>query len=184
MGGGSGRVELASLRLRGDLVEAGPKLDGQKVGVWTVKQAGGHLFALVSYESGVKQGPFLEYHVNGQLATAGWHVGGSLNGNWRTWNDAGVLVESGMFVGGKEEGSWEYWRQDGTKCARGCYVQGVREGEWRGWYSDGSDEYVLEFKSGRMDGSCVFFEPSGSIDLAQSGRFLEGVRVEEYRPSK
>jgi len=62
----------------------------------------GSLLAEITYERGVRHGPYRDYWSNGRLACEGQFAGGLQEGAWRFFNPDGSLREVLWFEGGKE----------------------------------------------------------------------------------
>ncbi|MDR3615070.1 MAG: hypothetical protein P4L53_16030 [Candidatus Obscuribacterales bacterium] len=64
----------------------------------------------------IRHGLFVEYHLNGKVASEGTYVDGAEHGNWREYYETGNLAAEGRYENGQETGNWKYWNEDGTPC--------------------------------------------------------------------
>ena len=76
-------------------------------GLVTTFRDDGSLLAEVTYERGVRHGPYRDYWPNGWVSLEGQYVNGLQEGEWRYYDCDGSLREVLQFKGGKEFVDWE-----------------------------------------------------------------------------
>jgi len=67
----------------------------------------GSLLAEVSYDQGVRHGPYRDYWSNGRVSLEGQYAGGLQEGEWRFYNPDGSLWEILRFEVGREIIEWD-----------------------------------------------------------------------------
>lgn len=148
-----------------------------------------------------RQGPFVQWHDNGQLALEGAYVDNFEEGTWRAYYPGGSVESEGEYVGGKRHGEWIYWFPSGVVWRRGHYRGDQLHGTWifkneddrvigsfsmafgngirKRYYTNGQQMDLVRFKDGHMDGSFKAWHPNGSIRLI--GHFRMGQPVKTWR---
>ena len=92
-----------------------------------------------SFKNGLREGPWVVYHENGQLFYKGDYKNGEQEGSWVGYRENGQLYYKGGFKNGKKEGSWVGYYDNGQLWYKGDYKNGVREGTWVWYQKDGSE---------------------------------------------
>jgi antitoxin component YwqK of YwqJK toxin-antitoxin module len=69
---------------------------------------------IVQGSSWIRDGLFVAYHLNGEVASEGTYVDGVEHGLWRDYHENGNLAAEGFYERGQETGSWKYWNEDGS----------------------------------------------------------------------
>jgi hypothetical protein len=80
-------------------------------------------------KNGKKDGPWVDYHSNGQLSYKGTFKDGKKVGPWVFHHSNGQLSYKGTFKDGKEEGPWVFYRDDGQLYVKGTYKDGKKISE-------------------------------------------------------
>jgi len=62
-----------------------------------------------------KDGPWVKFNENGQLAEKGTYKDGKKDGFWVSYHDKGQLLSRGTYKDGKTDGPWVFFKKDGTK---------------------------------------------------------------------
>jgi antitoxin component YwqK of YwqJK toxin-antitoxin module len=52
----------------------------------------------VTYDAGVRHGPFREWHANGRPKTDGAYADGERDGRWRRWDEGGRPVADQIYA--------------------------------------------------------------------------------------
>jgi uncharacterized protein len=151
--------------------------------------------------AGREQGPWVEYHPNGQIKSKGEYLNGKRVGEWVFYYANGKIEQKGKYdKRGKAQGPWKWyyesgnlWReenyrndlQDGMMTeysddtpenakiiTKGEYLDGVKEGPWKLELPD----YIEEgnYKGGMRDGEWKHYYTS-TKNLRFSGKFIDGV---------
>ena len=107
-----------------------------------------------TFRNGKKHGPWVSYHVNGQLS------------------------EKGNYKNGKEEGPWVHCWEDGQLWAKGTYKNGRREGPWVELWEDGQLWEKGTSKNGNKEGPWVHYNRDGTVNEEYTGTFKNGKKVD------
>ena len=65
-------------------------------------------------KNGIKDGPWVYFHENGQLLHKSTYKNGKKEGPWVKCYENGQLWKKGTYKDGKEEGPWVSYSEDGT----------------------------------------------------------------------
>lgn len=151
--------------------------------------------------AGREQGPWVEYHPNGQIKSKGEYLNGRRIGEWIFYYSNGKLEQKGKYDRkGKAQGPWKWyyesgnlWReenyrndlQDGVMTeytdaapdsvkviTKGEYVDGLKEGPWVLELPDYREEG--SYKAGLRDGEWKHYYASTNT-IRYEGKYLEGV---------
>ena len=66
-----------------------------------------------SFKDGKRNGPWVDYHDNGQTKTKGTNKDGKRDGPWVYYHDNGQLWAKGTYKYGKKDGPWVYYYDNG-----------------------------------------------------------------------
>jgi antitoxin component YwqK of YwqJK toxin-antitoxin module len=69
--------------------------NGKKVGPWVYYHINGQLWSKGTYKDGKKDGPWVYYHINGQLWSKGTYKDGKKEGPFVDYHDNGQLLSKG-----------------------------------------------------------------------------------------
>ena len=102
--------------------------NGEKDGPWVEYHDNGQLSWKATYKNGKLDGPSVSSHDNGQVFRERNYKNGKLDGPWVRYHDNGQLRWEGTVKDGKREGPWVYYNEDGAVDERytGIYRDGVR----------------------------------------------------------
>ena len=81
-----------------------------------------------AYKNGEKEGPWVQYHDNGQIYWKGAYKNGKREGPWVGYWDNGRVLFKGAWKNGKREGPWVHYDVHGTKVRdrSGTYRNGEK----------------------------------------------------------
>ena len=96
---------------------------------WCVKEPGD--------SSSPKQGPWVQWYLDGQKKAEGSYDGDLMTGEWTSYHSNGEVAQRGERRGGKRTGRWVYWNADGEKSAEGLYEEDRLLEQWT--YTRGAD---------------------------------------------
>lgn len=129
--------------------------------------------AVMSDDSVVNDGNFVEYYRNGNKYAEGQYDMGVLAGEWSYWHDNGQLCKKVTFKEGRPHGEWKVYREDGSLEASKSYQNGKRHGEWTLYYDDGeTPKLKISYQEGKVHGTRVSYHPDGN--KYQEIQFQEG----------
>ncbi len=80
-----------------------------------------------TYDNGVMDGLFEEYHINGKVALTGLYVDDAMEGVWKKYNESGQLLEEVSFTDSEENGPFKEYHINGQLAAEGGYLNGDNE---------------------------------------------------------
>ena len=123
----------------------------------------------------VPDGPWTEYHRDGEKALQGQYSMGARVGNWIAWHENGREAMRSTYANDKLTGKWTEWHSSGAKSVEGEYVKGEKHGEWRTWYRGGELESVQNYDHGSPVGEAIALWPDGL--RKSTGRWEEGRRI-------
>ena len=81
-----------------------------------------------SFKNGVKEGPWVSYHDNGQLHTKGTYKDGERDSPWVEHHDNGLLSYSETYKNGSLDGPWVEYHENGQLALKGTYKDRERDG--------------------------------------------------------
>ena len=138
--------------------------------------------ALLSDDTVVSDGAYIEYYEDGQKFCQGEYENGVINGEWTYWHPNGQVCKVIQYKKGKPDGAIEVFRADGTLDGLQSYSNGVRDGEWISYYEDGKTPKIkLTIIDGKLDGERTTYFPNGKPkqETHFAGGVLDGT-VTEY----
>lgn len=91
----------------------------------------------VHFDCGVKHGPRITWHPNGQIWSQGEHIHGKDHGTWTVWNEDGTKAQEFTVKDGVWDGPFNQWHANGKKKLEVEYVNGMRQGMLTAWDEDG-----------------------------------------------
>lgn len=100
------------------------------------------------------------------------------NGVLTIFHANGQVEESGPFDGEHKQGQWTCWSETGVVLLQGRYENGKTEGLWRAWSDEGVLVGETETHEGKFDGFCRFWTPDGALDIARTGTYRAGTKLE------
>lgn len=109
-----------------------------------------------------KQGDFIYYYENGQVASKGKYVNGQGDGFWQYWFEDGNKKSEGAYVNGWKEGAWTYWQNGGARQSSGNYVAGKYDGKWTYYYEDDTKKSEGIYSEGLGEGTWIYYHQDGS----------------------
>jgi antitoxin component YwqK of YwqJK toxin-antitoxin module len=147
--------------------------------------------------AGRQQGPWKEYHPNGQIMSQGEYLNGKRIGEWVFYHPNGKVEQKGKYdKKGKAQGGWKWFYesghllreenyrnnlQDGTMTeysdtgkviTKGDYIDGQKEGPWMFELADYRDEG--SYKDDKRDGEWKhYYTDNGKVRFV--GKFIDGV---------
>jgi antitoxin component YwqK of YwqJK toxin-antitoxin module len=120
--------------------------------------------ALLSDETVVNDGNYLEYYPDGQKFCEGSYANGILSGEWSYWHPNGQLCKKITYQDGRPHGTVEIFRADGTLASKQSFDQGLRTGEWVSFHPDGKTiQAKMKLVAGKVEGERTTYYPNGQI---------------------
>ena len=99
-------------------------------------------------ENGQKQGPFEEYHENGQLKKKCTYKDGSLYSPFEEYWANGQLKIKGTYKGGLYEGPFEAYHDNGQLKLKCTYKNGFPDGPYEEYDKNGQLSYKIIYEYG------------------------------------
>lgn len=129
--------------------------------------------SILSDDTYVNDGQYIEYYPDGQKFCEGNYVKGVMEGEWNYWHPNGELCKTITLKKGKPDGAFEVHRADGTLEGKQSFNDGVRDGEWITYYEDGKTPKVKAvIADGKVTGERTTYYANGQ--LRQQANFTEG----------
>ena len=102
------------------------------------------------FKDGLREGPWVSYHENGQLWMKGDHKNGEWDGPWVYYWDNGQLRTESNYKDGELDGPWVYYHENGQLWEKGDFKDGFQEGPWVVYNKDGTknDEESGTYRNG------------------------------------
>jgi uncharacterized protein len=147
--------------------------------------------------TGKMQGPWKEYHPNGQLKSKGEYVNGKRIGDWEFYHPNGKAEQRGKYdKKGRAQGPWKWFYESGNLLREETYLNDLQDGMMteysdsgkvitKGEYIDGLKEgpWTLElaeyreegnYKGDKRDGEWKhYYTDTGNLRFV--GKFIDGV---------
>jgi len=112
----------------GSIFEESVYVDGLVHGLRSLFYEGSKsIKTLETYEHGVMEGLFEEYHRNGKVAFTGMFVNDAMQGVYKKYNESGQLIEEVTFSDSEENGPFKEYHPNGQLAAEGGYLDGDNE---------------------------------------------------------
>jgi antitoxin component YwqK of YwqJK toxin-antitoxin module len=129
--------------------------------------------SILSDDTYVNDGPYVEYYPDGQKFAEGNYVAGVMEGEWNYWHPTGEVCKTITFKKGKPEGTFEVRRADGTLESKQSFKNGIRHGEWVTYYEDGKTPKVkANIVDGKVEGERTTYFENGQ--MRQQAQFKAG----------
>ncbi len=130
---------------------------------------------------GVRHGPALSWHLNGEVESEEHYVDDRLEGRAHTFHNNGKRASRRHYAQGKKTGVWETWSAAGIRLSRYEYRSDQLHGVQKDYFPDGRIKLRERFRGGLRDGPSTRFHASGERHLAgpftngkKHGQWLEG----------
>jgi hypothetical protein len=93
-----------------------------------------------TFDNGIMDGSFIEWHGNGQLFQMGQYNQGAKSGHWPMWDMEGHPIGESIYQNGKVvDGDYIEWHIEGSRPSiKGQMTSGERSGHWVEYDRDGS----------------------------------------------
>lgn len=129
--------------------------------------------SILSDDTYVNDGPYIEYYPDGQKFCEGNYVQGVMEGEWNYWHPNGELCKAITLKKGKPDGAYEVHRADGTLEGKQSFKNGIRDGEWISYYADGKTPKVkANIVDGKVEGERTTYFENGQ--MRQEAKFKAG----------
>jgi antitoxin component YwqK of YwqJK toxin-antitoxin module len=143
--------------------------------------------SILSDDTYVNDGQYIEYYPDGQKFCEGNFVKGVMEGEWNYWHPNGELCKAINLKKGRPDGAYEVHRADGTLEGRQSFKDGIRDGEWITYYEDGKTPKVkANIVAGKVEGERTTYFANGQV--RQQAKFtagqLDGVMTEYNESGK
>ena len=77
-----------------------------------------------------RNGPYEEYHENGQLMLKGSYFNDKREGQWEWYYENGQLWSKASYSNRRLDGPFEFYYEDGQLESKGSFSDGDKCGEW------------------------------------------------------
>ena len=114
-----------------------------------------------SYNQGLIDGPYMEYHKNGKVSVSGEFKNGEKHSNWKTYNDEGVLLSEETFNNGKYAGTTKNYSNKGVLEEECIYKNDMLQ-EYKAYGPDGKIIYQNQ-KDGKSNYDVKLYYANGNL---------------------
>ena len=135
---------------------------------WDTSPGGApRLLRLTHYRDGLKDGPHMKSHYNGEVWVRGRYERGLWVGLWESFRHDGRLFGRGRYESGYRVGLWEELDWSGL-LGRGNYENGWRQGLWASFHDNGWLHDWGNYENGRRQGLWEHFHENGRLHVRGS----------------
>ncbi len=138
----------------------------------------GQVFVSGQFKYGKRDGEWVFYHENGELAKKVSYVNGQPDGVVETRDEKGALQARREYQGGKRAATWLIYAPGGEQVIREeHYVDGKPDGLWKNWFADGQLQRESPFKAGVREGVAKEWSEEGKLlaEVSFAGGKRDGV---------
>ena len=111
---------------------------------------------------GDSQGPWVEWHPNGQKSVVGSYVNDEQDGLWTEWDDLGNKWIERHFHQGQNHGRMTIWYINGQKMSEGKWEDGELDGPCCDWYLNGRIRWTREYRLNEWVGTWIQWDEHGN----------------------
>ncbi|MCO6492209.1 MAG: toxin-antitoxin system YwqK family antitoxin [Phaeodactylibacter sp.] len=154
---GTPYVRATKRNVENNLREEGLLRDGVKEGTWIVYHSGGEFpEKIISYASGLYNGPYMEFNERGQLSLRASYKNNILDGPWGKYRFGRPEAEAN-YKNGQFDGTYkEYDSQSGKIIKEINYKDGKQHGKLRFYNDKGEVTLEYEYRDGeKVSGGIV-----------------------------
>ena len=132
-----------------------------------------------SFKDGRRDGPWEDYHKDGQLWSTGIYKYGRRDRLWEYYHKNGHLYQKTHNKDGKLDGLWEEYHYNGRLEAKGHYKDGRRDGPWIMYHINGQLWLQENYKNGEWDGPWSAYYQDGVLSSELTGTYKDGEKVSD-----
>ena len=130
-----------------------------------------------TYINGEKDGPWTEWHDNGQVKLKESYKNKKRNGKWVFWYENGQIKTEGDYIDSKKSGKWTNWYPWGWRSAE-VENQGADDSYFILWFEDQQRSSQGNYSKGRENNIWMWWSREGLLD--SSGVFDRGRRIGKW----
>jgi len=101
------------------LIEKGNYKNGNKDGLWTVKNEKGKIVSKIEFNEGKLHGSYELFNYEGNPKLKAEFTDNQPVGEWKYFNDKGKVIKQGKYENGKPKGTWNVYDKKGKKVIAG-----------------------------------------------------------------
>ncbi len=169
-----GKVIAAKVYVDGYLTGEGI-LDtaGRQQGPWKEYHSNGELKSQGEYLNGKRIGDWTFYHPNTKVEQKGkYDKKGRAQGPWKWYYESGNLLREELYRNDLQDGTMTEYGDSGSIITKGDYIDGLKEGSWMLELQEYKEEGV--FKADQRDGEWKhYFTENGNLRFV--GKFVDGI---------
>ena len=135
-------------------------------------------------DEGKKNGFYLEFHPNGQLAVRTSYRADAIDGMYSAFHENGATKAHGLYRAGRRTGKWEEWAEDKRPTLTAAYVDGRLHGRLEA-FRKGRSVCVQVWDKGvlaTMDGVSV--HPRSLADVRKTLAAIAAGEIHPLAPAK
>jgi antitoxin component YwqK of YwqJK toxin-antitoxin module len=169
-----GKVLAAKIYVEGVLTGEGI-LDtiGRMQGPWVEYHPNGQIKSKGEYVNSKRVGPWTFYHPNGKPEQVGkYDKKGKAQGPWKWYYETGNILREENYLNDLQDGMMTEYSDSGKVITKGEYIDGLKEGPWMLELADYREEG--NYKGDRRDGEWKhYFTDTDKVRFV--GKFIDGV---------
>jgi len=119
-----------------------------------------------------KQGKYLAFHSNSQIAEESWYENDTLHGERKLFYETGRLESIEHHNRGKFEGIYQHFYENGQLSNEGKYVNNEMTGIWKRWYDTGELREEVTFAQNNENGPFKLYRKNGQVEF--EGNYISG----------
>ena len=164
---------------RGQLLEDGSYLQGNRDGIWKTWDETGLLLSEIGYDNGHFHGTCRVSHSNGRPRSIGMYRDGKETGFWKTFTENGTLENTRQFEDGElvkeihENGKVLLTYADGRPREEFVVVNQKKDGPFREWHDSG--EWAMEEEVDPISGEAYFRRVLDGEMIRREGEYVNGL---------
>ncbi|MFQ5445672.1 MAG: toxin-antitoxin system YwqK family antitoxin [Saprospiraceae bacterium] len=119
-----------------------------------------------------KQGQYLAFYPNGQVAEQSWYENDTLNGERKLFYESGKIESVEHQVMGRFEGVYQHFYENGQLSNEGQYANNEMTGIWKRWYDSGELMEEVTFAHNNENGPFKLYYKNGQVQV--EGNYISG----------
>ena len=137
--------------------------------------------SIENYKDGKLNGPYLEYHDNGQIMTDCSYLDGEYDGEFKIYGSKGNLISKSHYNKGEFDGATILYHKIGETSPKYVmnYKDGLPEGEFVEYHKNGALATKVSFKDGKKEGAQLNYFSNGQI--SEESNYVNGLLEGTYK---
>ena len=139
-----------------------------------------------TYTDGLKNGPELAWHENGERKMAKQFKAGVQEGQTQEWWNNGQMKSITTYMDGKAHGEAKGWHDNGKLARIIIFEKGIPVGKSEGWWENGAHAEVINYVNGKPDGYSIKWHKNSKTNRITFNRngFRQGTETTWYQTGR